>query len=205
MHRHARIRDRADGRHVPREWRTRLDEDRESDLGLARVAARLPHRRLAEGGRVGAAVSAGRLRDRAERRADPAARRSGGAGAHARVRRPAGGAQGTGGAAASVAGDPSADRRAAARDRRRSARRPPAARAAPRQRRRARHPGLPRAGAADERAAADEGARRAVARRRELRHGAHARVGVRDSGRRVRHPRLPRGADSRSGGRVSAR
>ena len=38
---------------------------------------------------------------------------------------------------------------------------------------------------------AREGARRALARRRELRDGAHARVRLRDAGRRLRHLRLP--------------
>ena len=36
-----------------------------------------------------------------------------------------------------------------------------------------------------------EGARRAVARRRELRHGADARLRLRDAGRGVRHLRVP--------------
>ena len=53
------------------------------------------------------------------------------------------------------------------------------------------------AGALHRGAARREGARRAVARRRELRHGADARARVRDAGRRVRHPRLPRRDDAR--------
>ena len=81
------------------------------------------------------------------------------------------------------------DRRAAAADRRR----PPGGRAAPaaarRVRRRHRRARLPEPGRADRRAVVGEGARRAVDRRRELRHGAHARLRVRVARGRVRHPR----------------
>ena len=58
---------------------------------------------------------AGRLRDRPERRADPRRRRPGRPGAHGRLRGPAGDAQGTAGAAARLAGDPSPHRRARCR------------------------------------------------------------------------------------------
>ena len=68
--------------------------------------------------------------------------------------------------------------------------------AAARLRRRNRRARLPQPGGSDGRARVGEGARRAVARRRELRDGAHARVRVRDAGRRVRHPRLPRRDDA---------
>ena len=64
-------------------------------------------------------------------------------------------------------------------------------------RRRHRRARLPEPGGADGRAAVGEGARRAVDRRRELRHGAHARVRVRGAGGRVRHPGLPRRRDGR--------
>ena len=85
-----------------------------------------------------------------------------------------------------------ADRSAAAADRRRSARR----RAAPAAARRPTEGidilGFLSQDDLDPRAAVREGARRTVARRRELRDGADARVRVRAAGRRVRHPRLPR-------------
>ncbi len=66
-----------------------------------------------------------------------------------------------------------------------------AADAAPRAGRRHRRARFPQPGRPDGRARLREGARRAVARRRELRDGAHARVRLRDAGRRVGHPRLP--------------
>ena len=62
-----------------------------------------------------------------------------------------------------------------------------------------RHPRLPQPGGPDRRAARGEGAGRAVARRRELRHGADARLRLRDAGRRLRHHRLPRRHDARDG------
>ena len=109
-------------------------------------------------------------------------------GAH-RVRRPARAAQGPAGAAARLAGDPagapgrgcawSAPTRSPSGSLRAAAR-------AGRGRRRAR---LPLAGRADCGAAPREGARRAIARRRELRDGAHTRVRVRDAGRRLGHLR----------------
>ena len=61
------------------------------------------------------------------------------------------------------------------------------------------------AGRPDGGAQLGEGARRAVARRGELRDGADARVRVRDAGRRIRHPRLPRRDDARDVGRRHAR
>ena len=51
----------------------------------------------------------------------------------------------------------------------------------------------------------DEGAHRALARRRELRHGAHARVRVRDASRRLRHRGLSRRRHSRDGDHRAAR
>src|SRR6059058_4220889 len=44
---------RADGRHLPREWRARLDEVRDPGLGLPRRPARPSHRRLGDGKGVG--------------------------------------------------------------------------------------------------------------------------------------------------------
>ena len=108
-------------------------------------------------------------------------------------------------AAARLAGDPAPHRRAAADRGRRPARGPAAARPAARVRRRHRRPRLPHPGRADRRARRREGARRAVARRGELRHGADARLRVRDAGRRVRHPRLSRRHDARDRRRRAAR
>ena len=73
-----------------------------------------------------------------------------------------------------------------------------------RRRRRHRRARLPLAGGADGRAAAGEGAGRAVDRRRELRHGADARVRVRDAGGRVRHPGVRGVDDAETGGAVPA-
>ncbi len=69
---------------------------------------------------------------------------------------------------------------------------------APRLRRGDRRRRLPEPGRAHGDAAPREGARRAVDRPGELRHGADARVRVRAPRRRVGHPRLPRGADARA-------
>ena len=76
--------------------------------------------------------------------------------------------------------------------RRRPACRSAPLRAATRPRRRSRRARLPLPGRADRRAAQREGARSSIARRRELRDGAYARVRVRDAGRRFGHLRLSR-------------
>ena len=107
--------------------------------------------------------------------------------AHDRLRRPARAAQGPPGPAARLARDPPPHRGAARGRRRRPARRA----AAPDAARRVPTTGIDIVGflSQDELTdllALDEGARRAVARRRELRHGADARVRVR--ARRSSHP-----------------
>ena len=64
---------------------------------------------------------------------------------------------------------------------------------------------LPLAGRAHAAPRLDEGARRALARRRELRDGADARLRLRDTGRRLGHRGLPRGRDTRDRGHGARR
>ena len=168
-----------------------------SVLGLPDRPDRPPHRRLRAGAGVAEPVAARRVRGHPERRARPgvgARRRSRAPG---RLRGPAGAAEGAAGAAAGLAGHP---RRTGLRLTVAGAD-PLAVRlllsAAPRRGRRHRRRRLPEPGRAHADAARREGARRPVDRTGELRHGAHAGVRVRAARRRVRHPRLPRGAHAR--------
>ena len=112
------------------------------------LADRLDHRIAVSraGARVGTALAARRLRDRAERRAHPAARRSRRPRAPRRLRRPPREPQRTARPAAGVARDPPAHRRHAACLRRRPAARAAADDAAPRPGRRHRRARLPAAG-----------------------------------------------------------
>ena len=160
-------------------------------LGIPDRARRPPDRGLRAGRGVGGKVVSRRVRDRPQRRADPARGRSGQPPRPRRLRGSGRAAQGAARAAARVAPGASGDGRPAAADRSGSARgqAPLRARAAvPRRYRRAR-PGRP--GSAERRAALCQGAGRPVARRRELRHGADARLRVRDPRRRVGHLRIP--------------
>ena len=205
VHRGARAVGRPDRRDLARVRRPRLAAAREPDVGLPRRPDRPSHRRLPESARVGGALPPGRVRDPPERRPDPAARRAGRARAPHRLRGPPRPPQGASGASARVARDPPPHRRDPPDRGRRPALRPAAARARPDRRRRDRDPRLPEPGRPDRRAAVGEGARRAVARRRELRHGADARVRVRDACRRVGHRRVHGRHDARNRSAGAAR
>ena len=133
----------------------------------------------------------GRLRGRPERRPDPARGRPGGPRAHDRLHRPPRPAQGPAGAA-HAPGRTSTGARARGCGSSAPTRSPcgccSRATASP-------SDGIDVLGFLSQeeltaRAARGEGARRAVARAGELRHGADARVRLRDAGRRVRHPRV---------------
>jgi len=102
---------RADGRHLPRERRPRLDEDRDAGVGFPGRPDRPPHRRLRNGARDGEELAARRLRDHPERRAHPRRRRSRRPRAPHRLRRPPRAAQGPPRAARGVARDPAPHRR----------------------------------------------------------------------------------------------
>src|SRR5581483_3991081 len=170
---------------------------------------RLPDRRLRAGATLRRALARRHLRGAAERRPAPTERRRRRPRGPRRVRGAARSAQGAAGAAQGVAGAPPAHRRAAAAGRRRPTRRPAPARPAARLRRGDRRARLPAAGRADGGARPRQGARRAVDRDGELRHGADPRLRVRPAGGRLGHPGLPRRDDAghgraRSAGRSGA-
>ena len=159
--------------------RLALDEACGAGLGLPPRPARAPDRRLGAGTRHGRLLLARRVRDRPERRARPPAGRRRRPRPPRDVRRQAGAAEGPPRPPARLAGDPPRDRCPAARRRRRPARRLAPAVAARRRPQRDRRARIPLPGRADRGAARHEGAGGAVARRRELRDGAHARLRVR--------------------------
>src|SRR5207302_1462875 len=71
LHRDTRTRARAARRDLPCAWSARLDADRQTGVGIPRGSARRAHRRVAARTRNSAIVAPGKLRDRAERSADP--------------------------------------------------------------------------------------------------------------------------------------
>ena len=143
---------------------------------------------------VAGALAAGRVRGHPERRARPRVRSCRRTGASRRLRRPSGVAQGAPGAPRRVARHPPPLRVATHRRGSGSARGETSPDATPRTGRRHRHRRLPEPGRADRDPAPVEGARGAVARAGELRHGSHARVRLRPSGRRLGHPGVPGGS-----------
>ena len=181
-------------RDLPRVGRPRLDEVRSPDLGVHDRPDRPSHRGLGAGEGVPEPVAARRLRGDPERRARPESGGGRRTRAPDRVRGPAGAAEGATGPAPRVARDPRSHGAPTDRRRCRPARRAAPAHEASRLRRGDRRRRLPQPGGAHGHAAPREGARRAVDRAGELRHGAHARLRVRAARRRVGHPRLPRGA-----------
>src|SRR5581483_3759541 len=197
LRRHARDRAVPGRRHASRARQPRLDALRPPLLGLPDGPRRRAHRRLADGGRVGRALAAGRLPSHPERRLRAAGSRSRRPRPRDRLHRPARSAQGPADSAARLAGDPPRDRREAAAHRYRPA--PVPAHPLAPSLRRGRHRRArdrPERGA-HARAPAREGARHAGDRAGELRPCARRGARMRDTGRRLQHSRLRRGLDAR--------
>ncbi len=196
----ARARAMPHGGHVPRLRPAALAIARQACVGVPGGPDRPSDRRVRAIAGDRDPTPRRRVRADPERRPDPRAGGAGRARAPHRLRRQARAPEGPAGAPARVAGDPPADRGSPARGRCRADGRPAPARAAARLRGGDRHPRLPLTGGADRRAALREGSGRALPRRRKLRHGAHARVRLRDARRRLGHPWLSgrHGAERRS-------
>ena len=197
LRRRPRAREDTDRRHAPRVGRPRLDAVGHAGVGVPDGPRRPADRGLGAGAGVGRQLARRAVGGRPERRPDPGPGGPCAAGAHRRLRRAPRAPQGPAGPPPRVARDPPPNRRRPRRRRRR-----PVGRTAPADpARRARHRDpdrrLPLAGRPDRPPLLDEGPARAVARRGELRDGAHAGVRVRDAGRRLGHRGIPGSGDAR--------